>query len=224
MSAMPATLRKRLLLVAAVAGGLGLGGMVSAQSLVNAGFETPGISGNQYTPGFGGLSGISGWTFGASGSDSYNGYVHAGDTGLGPLGIPEGSQAAFIQGSGSISQDVVFSAGTYALSFYAEARGGGLGPEPLLVTLGGTPVTFSASSTFVAGSNTSFDLVTSDPFSLSAGTYTLAFTGANPYGFADRTTFIDNVGISAVPEPATCAALVGAAALGLAMWRRRPAT
>jgi hypothetical protein len=48
-----------------------------------------------------------------------------------------------------------------------------------------------------------------------AGSYTLLFTGNDPYGVSgDHTTFIDNVSINAVPEPSSMA-LIGLSVFGL---------
>lgn len=208
----------RLRLVAAALAVLGIGNALAGQTIINAGFESPGGAGTQYTPGFGGLTGITGWTFGASGGASYDGYV-SNNGFFGTTGIPEGVQGAFIQGTGSFSQDIDFGAGTYTLSFFIEARGGG--GQPLALSVGGVGLTFGDAATITPLSSSEFNFVTSDPFSLSAGTHALIFAGTMPFGPTDLTTFIDDVSIAlAVPEPATWL-LLGLGASGLLIMRRR---
>ncbi len=199
-------------------GVLGCGRGAVAQTIVNAGFETPGNTGFTYTPGFGSLTGITGWTFGASGGDSYDGYIRGGDLGI--AAPPEGSQAAFIQGTGSIAQDIAFNAGTYTLSFFAQGRPGG-GAVPLAISISGMAVTFAGNSTFTEPSQSAFEFVTSDPFTLTGGTQTLTLAGTVPYGTQDLMVIIDAVTIAqAVPEPATWC-LFGAGAAALLAGRRR---
>ena len=212
----------RLRLLAVVLSVLGSGRVAVAQTIVNAGFETPGNTGFTYTPGFGSLTGITGWTFGVSGGASYVGFIRGGDLGI--AAPPEGSQAAFIQGTGSIAQDIACTAGTYTLSFFAQGRPGG-GAVPLAISIGGVTVTFAGSSTFTELSQSAFDFVTSDPFTLTGGTQTLTLAGTVPYGAQDLMVIIDAVTIAqAVPEPATWC-LFGAGAVGLILWRwRRSAT
>jgi hypothetical protein len=192
----------------------------------NASFETPVVSGDTYTTGFGSLNGatdMAPWVFGASGGASYDGLAVNGGA-LGASGIPDGSQAGFLQGTGTFSQSISgFSAGTYVVSFEAEERNGGLGPDPIQVQIDGTTETFGGSGTASPGA--SFTTFTTDPFTVAAGTHVLSFFGTVPFGALDRTSFVDQVSISAVvPEPASQALLgIGAASLLLVACRRRRA-
>lgn len=209
----------RLLPIAIACGLLSFGAVAPAQTIINAGFETPGGAGTAYTPSFGGLTGITGWTFGASGGASYDGFV-SNNGFFGTTGIPEGSSGAFIQGTGSFFQDIDFAAGTYTLSFFIEARAGG--GQPLALSVGGTALTFGGAATVTPLDSASFNLVTSDPFTLAGGTQTLLFSGTMPFDPTDLTTFIDNVGIAlAVPEPATGGLLAAGGLLVAAGWRWR---
>src|SRR5205085_5948581 len=85
--------------------------------------------GYQYNP-----SGA-GWTFSSSGIEN-NGSA------WGATSAPEGSQTAFIQSLGSISQALSLSAGSYTLSFKAAQRNCCVSPfvQPLRVTVDGTQV------------------------------------------------------------------------------------
>jgi len=89
----------------------------------------------------------------------------------------------FIQGTGSISQTLSLSAGSYSLSFKAAQRSGQI--QPIQVTLDGIQI-----GSPVSPSSTSFSSF-SIPFSVATtGAHTIAFTGTDPN---DKTTFIDAV-------------------------------
>src|SRR5262249_57081705 len=84
------------------------GSTASAPSLANASFETPNIGTGswgafQYNP-----SGT-GWTFSGGAGEAGNG---SGFTNGNP-NAPDGTQVAFLQGTGSMSQVVNFAAGSY---------------------------------------------------------------------------------------------------------------
>ncbi len=115
----------------------------------------------------------------------------------------------------------------------------------LLVTTGGyntgepdynfipTPANFDPAANYTfrfasAGSITGFDStlfhIGYDPLlagnGLDAASY---FTGTWSVSMHDNSLYLNYTGASAVPEPSTYAALLGASALGLAAWRRRRA-
>ena len=169
-----------------------------AVSVTNSGFESAQLGAQtSYTTTFGSLNpltGVPGWTFGTSSGGSYDGIVRSG--GLGVTAPPDGSQAAFLQGSGSFFQVLSgFVSGTEQVTFYAEGRTGGFGPQPIEVLLDGTPLTFSGQTTVspASGSWTSF---TSDITAVTAGSHTLTFEGTIPYGAQDLTTFLDGIGVT----------------------------
>lgn len=121
---------------------------------------------------------------------------------------------------------------------------GGGGAIDLLVSTGGhatpdfdfvaTPANFDPTANYSfrfasAGSITGFDStvfnIGYDPLlpsiGLNAPTY---FTGSWSVSMHDNGLYLNYTGASAVPEPSTYAALLGASALGLVAWRRRRRT
>jgi hypothetical protein len=112
------------------------------------GFETPSLgTGNfQYNPGGGS------WTF-SGGSPNGSGIVANGSA-FGNPNAPEGTQAAFVQEHGTVSQSISgFSAGTtYTLSFAAAQRPGN--SQSWNVTVNGTVVgSYNAGSSVITSSN-----------------------------------------------------------------------
>jgi hypothetical protein len=154
-----------------------------APELGDAGFESPAVgSGSfgafQYGPAgtpwtFAGGAGISG-----DGSGFTAGNPHA----------PEGSQVAFLQGTGSISQTVAnLAAGTYRLTFQAAQRGNfQASRQDFRVLVDGAVVgTFTPAGTGYAG-------LTTAAFTVAAGAHTVTFQGLDSAG-GDNTAFIDNI-------------------------------
>ncbi len=149
-------------------------------SLVNGGFETPAVgSGYQYNPSGVGL----GWTF------SVNSGVQGNGSAWGGAFAPEGSQTAFVQGQGSISQSVSLDAGSYLVSFSAAQRACCVSPfsQSLRLRVDGTQV---GPTLVPAGTN--FEAL-SVAFSIGqSGSHVLALEGVDS---EDRTVFVDNVRI-----------------------------
>ncbi len=175
----------------------GAGSPRSFVTVINPSFEDSQQSGDIYTLPFGTLSpqtGIPGWQFNASGGDSFSGIVTENGTLFGsPKYIPQGWQAAFVQGTGQFTQSVTFkTAGTYVIRFRACGRSsasGGAGAETVLVSVDGNSL-----GTFTPGT-TQWTLFTSNPFNVTAGVHVLTFAGTVPYTQSDRTSFIDDVQI-----------------------------
>ena len=106
---------------------------------------------------------------------------------------PDGQQVAFIQGNGTIWQDVYFSeAGNYIINFQAAYRDYFVGSSPtfpVMVQVDGITVgTITPNSTNYQGYST-------DSFAVSAGTHTVSFIGMAPTD-EDRSVFLDRVSIA----------------------------
>ena len=160
-----------------------------ASSLVNAGFEAPALgSGYRYNP-----TGVGvGWTFSPGSGIEHNGSA------FGAATAPEGVQAAFLQGVGTLSQAIDLNAGSYTLSFKAALRSCCVSPyvQPVRVTVDAAQI-----GTLVSPATTSFAPY-SIPFTIvTSGTHVVAFAGTDS---SDKTTFIDGVAlVSGSPPPTT---------------------
>jgi hypothetical protein len=152
------------------------------------GFETP-VVGNNFFGAFQYDPTGSPWTFagGAGVSGNNSGFTS------GNPSAPQGSQVAFLQGSGSqVSQSVNFTAGSYTLSFQAAQRGNYQASSQTFEVL----VDSTVVGMFTPAS-TSYASLTTNAFTVSAGAHTIAFVGLNPNG-GDNTAFVDDVQVNAV--------------------------
>ena len=157
---------------------------VSPTGFTDPGFENPsqgtGGSAYQYDP-----TG-SAWSFSGSAGLAGNG---SGFTAGNP-NAPQGSQVAFLQKTGTISQVVNFpAAGTYQISVSAAQRGNkGTSNEEVKVLVDGT----------VAGTitpaSTSYATYTTASFNVTAGSHTITFVGVDPTG-KDYTALLDQASI-----------------------------
>ena len=161
-------------------------------AILNFGFETPNTLTYLYNP-----SGGS-WTFspqsGANGAG-----VTANDSlfSTGNPNAPQGVQAAFLQGTGSISQAVSgFVPGVkYAISFAAAQRATyANGGQTWNVKIDNTII-----GSFSPAANATNYTTFATTFTASATTHTLAFTGTDLHG-NDNTVFLDNVRIAPAPS------------------------
>jgi len=159
-----------------------------AQSVANAGFEYPGIGGNyQYVP----TNAF--WTF--SGTNGNGSGILGNGSGFSNPNAPEGTQAAFVQSNGVLSQVISgFVPGTtYAVIYSAAQRSGSSqnGGESWNVTIDNSVIQSNA-----PGSTGYVDYTAT--FVATAATHTLAFVGTDLAG-GDNTVFLDNVRVTLVP-------------------------
>jgi hypothetical protein len=129
------------------------------------------------------------WTFAGNAGVAGNGSAFT----AGNPAAPQGSQVLFLQNTGSASQAMTFSAGTYTLSFNAAQRGNGGGNQTLQVLVDGAVV-----GTFNNLTGTGYGTLTTGSFTVTAGNHTVTFQGTDLHG-GDNTAFIDNVAIN--PQP-----------------------
>src|SRR5262249_55029815 len=153
-----------------------------ATAVKDAGFETPSVGVGSHDA-FRAEPKESPWTFsrGAGVAGNASGFT------AGNPNAPQGTQVAFLQGTGSMSQAITLLAGTYQLEFLAAQRKNTQhGSQPFRVLLDDNVIgTFTPASTQYASYATG-------PFAVTAGPHTLAFQGLNPRG-GDNTAFIDVV-------------------------------
>jgi Bacterial Ig domain len=162
---------------------------LAGNSIFNGSFESPSVGSFLYDPG----TGASGWTFTGSGGIQSNGSAFAAPN------APDGTQTAFLQGSGSqISQSIfVASDATYHLQFQSALRSykaAGTSNQQIALYIDGSLAgVFSPTS---ASSWNTFSVA------ISAGTHTISFQGVNG---GDTTTFLDAVKLVAQVDHAPVA-------------------
>ena len=162
-------------------GPFGIGG---TQSLGDAGFEAPALgTGNfQYRP-----TGTI-WTFASNSGIAAN---QSAFTAANP-NAPEGTQVGFLQGTGSFSQSILLSGGSYQISFKAAQRAGNHQNFSILVD-GNSVGSFTPAGSSYALSSTS-------TFTLTPGSHTVTFQGVDSAG-GDNTAFVDAVNLAPVAPP-----------------------
>ena len=158
------------------------------QGLADPGFETPAQGSGQgafaYAP-----TG-SPWTF--SGPAGVAGNRSAFTSGN--PNAPQGSQVAFIQGSGSVSQSFSFASGSYVIDFDAAQRGNQFSDQTFQVLVDGVAV-----GTFNNFASTAYAQLMTSTFTATAGVHTLTFQGTNING-GDNTILLDQVTLSQPPQ------------------------
>ena len=158
---------------------------VSSAGLSDGSFESPSLgtgSGSfEYAP-----SGTA-WSYSGGGGVAGNGSAFT----SGNPNAPDGTQVGFLQANSSFSQVVAgMAAGTYEITFDAAQRGNyGLSQQNVQVLVDGVVVDA------LTPAGTSYATYTTDPFTVTAGSHTIAFQGL---GTVNDTAFIDNVQLSQV--------------------------
>jgi hypothetical protein len=122
-----------------------------------------------------------------------------------------GGYVAGVQADGVLSQQLGLAAGTYVMTWSDADRGAN---QTYSVSFGGTTY---QSYTTVGGAGWGTESLV---FTTTGGTGLLSFTGLTSFNNTDATSFIDNVSVSAVPEPASLL-MMAVGTLGLLAWRRR---
>ena len=155
---------------------------------------------------------------------SWNGSFVSIASNSGPWGNPsglanfdaatQGGYVAGVQADGTLSQALNLTEGEYTLTWVTANRGNA--NQNYLVQFGGTTID---SVTTTQGAGWTTESVT---FTTLTGGTGLSFVGKSVYnaGNDDATSFIDNVSVTAVPEP-TSLLMMAVATLGLLAWRRR---
>ena len=153
----------------------------------NSSFESPNTRWGDYW--YGGTS--DGWNFTDASANGGSG-IASNDSAFNNPDALNGNNAAFIQGQGTISQDVYFAeAGDYTISLLAAYRNAYGGGNPIDVLIDGVKIgTITPTTAY-------FQSYQTDSFSVEAGsTHTITFAGETTG--VNWTSFIDNVSIRSV--------------------------
>lgn len=192
---------------------------MSAQLIVNGSFEIPAISTSPGYVTYGlGASDITGWTISRNNVDIVNHYSG--------WEAADGQQSLDLNGdtAGEIFQDVngLTAGSTYTLSFAYANNPLGAGGETGVLQIADGATTFVnqvISHTSSAGAGAMDWLTASYNFVAPvSGHARIIFTSFSNPNDPSGGIMIDDVAL--VPEPATYAALLGLAALGVVVWRR----
>jgi hypothetical protein len=168
---------------------------ITATNLNDSGFESPVLGNTQYQYSPTGTP----WTFSSPGTDVGAGITanNSGFTQDNPS-APEGTQVGFIQGQGSISQNVTFQAGTYSLSFYGAQRGFFQDSRQTFQVM----VDANVVGTFNDLITTAYTHLVTGSFTVTSGSHTVTFQGTDNFG-GDNTIFLDQVVLSTNADEGT---------------------
>ncbi len=144
---------------------------LTANAINDYSFETPALAPATYA--MGSAASSSAWQFSATAGISGN--VNPTYT-LGNPNAPNGTQVAFIQQTGSMSQSVSLITGSYVVSFLAAQHGNGqTQSQQIEVLLDGTQ-----DIGLITPVGTTYSLYETSTFTVTAGTHTIQFIGLNP--------------------------------------------
>jgi Protein of unknown function (DUF642) len=160
-----------------------------ATSLFDSGLESPVLAPGtfRYNP-----TGSS-WTFAGAAGVASDGSSFTSGNGV----APQGSQVAFLQQLGSISQVMTFTAGTYAISFFAAQRANVYSAQTFQVLVDGKSI-----GQFNYLADTAYSPQATSSFTVPAGNHTVTFQSTNING-GDNTVFIDQIAV--VQQPTSLA-------------------
>jgi len=122
----------------------------------------------------------------------------------------QGGYIAGVQSDGTLTQGLTLAGGEYKLTWLTANRGA---DQTYSVLFNGTALETVTTTTSAGWTSQSVEFYTS-------GGSTLSFVGGTTFDQRDATSFIDNVSVTAVPEP-TSMLMMAVATLGLLAWRRR---
>ena len=122
----------------------------------------------------------------------------------------QGGYIAGVQSDGTLTQNLTLAAGDYMLTWTTANRGADQTYSVL----------FNGEQIDQVSTTTSEGWTTQTVFFSTAGGTDLSFVGNTTFNERDATSFIDNVSVTAVPEP-TSLLMMAVATLGLLAWRRR---
>jgi len=206
----------------------GFASTARAGLIPNGGFEYPSLGSGMYAP----LSSLSGTDWADTSptlpaGTQGNIVIATNGSAYGAPTAPEGVQVAVLKMAGAtLSQTLTgLTPGTYELSWMDAARSSGGNPYQLLVD---SQVVFGGATGFLPTSTTAFASRTSSSFTVTGTSATVKFfgvgIGSDITDGSDVSTFVDNVTITAIPEPGmivlTATGLLGLLAYA---WRRRRA-
>ncbi len=153
-------------------------------AIADSSFETLNVAAGTYELTPAGLP----WQFSGGAGVSSNGSSFTVDN----PAAPNGTQVAFLNGTGSISQSVTLAAGSYNISFQAAQCANTPSvaqTQQIEVEVDSTPVGY------ITPTGTSYGLYETQNFMVTAGTHTIQFIGTNPQG-GNNTALIDVVSLT----------------------------
>jgi len=206
---------KRLILVTALAGSLGIAPAASANLLANGSFESPLLPGGyEYV---GGLSGaITGWTTTLNGVERFDPSVYS--VGSAQDGVLAIDLNPYVYFGGGIQQNVATTPGSlYRLEFWAGSStyAGRDGTGVVNVVAGPAFASFGLTNPSLTISWTKYTV----DFTATGSTSSISFFNVtDPF---KNFSFVDNASVTLIPEPSTYAMLLAGLGLMGFMARRR---